>query len=171
MFLASTRIARDSVTCHICLCPFRSVIPKSSFFFARIYNHCQIYHRWKWVKQRKHPKPGLPIFTLGSKDTGKEIVTELIGPIPFIRKKKKRYLYGSIQSHFCSVQVSPWQFEFNIKGYNLWWQKAGRCDYDNSNIKVHNSEVTALEHDSSLFLLWNLDDSCLLGLWPHVPSR
>lgn len=93
MFLASTRIARDSVTCHICLCPFRSVIPKSSFFFARIYNHCQIYHRWKWVKQRKHPKPGLPIFTLGSKDTGKEIVTELIGPIPFIRKKKKKDIY------------------------------------------------------------------------------
>lgn len=106
MFLASTRIARDSVTCHICLCPFRSVIPKSSFFFAIIYNHCQIYHRWKWVKQRKHPKPGLPIFTLGSKDTSKEIVTELIGPIPFIRKKKKKI---SIWLHpisflFCSGQ-------------------------------------------------------------------
>lgn len=101
---------------------------------------------------------------------GKEIVTELIWPVSFIRKE--RYLSGSIHEQpisflFCSGQpLTAWMSISRTTIFN-----GRRCNYDNNNIKVHNLKITAPVHHSSLFLLWNLHDSCPSSFWRHMLSR
>lgn len=97
-------------------------------------------------------------------------MTELIWPISFIGKE--RYLSGSIHEQpisflFCSGQsLTAWMSISRTTIFN-----GRRCNYDNDNIKVHNLKITAPVHHSSLFLLWNLHDSCPSSFWRHMLSR
>ena len=125
------------------------------------YNHCQIHHKWKCIKLRKYPKPGLPTFSSGPKDNSKETETKLIGPPPPPRERDLAPLMSCTQNYLLSARVchalATW---LSISRATFsGWQKLCWCDYENSDIEDYRLKTTALLRLSSPSL-WTLRSIC-----------